>query len=45
MNQLVDGTLEVYQGGRLVTTLALSPYVIQYDVNNPAQDAGNVYGH
>ncbi len=35
LNQLVEGTLEVYQNGRLVTTVPLSSYVIQYDVNDP----------
>jgi hypothetical protein len=35
LNQLVDGSLEVFQNGQLIATLPLSPYVIQYDVNDP----------
>jgi hypothetical protein len=35
LNELVDGSLQVFQNGQLVTTLPLSPYVIQYDVNDP----------
>lgn len=35
LNQLVDGELHVYENGRLRTTIPLSPYVIQYDVNDP----------
>lgn len=34
-NQVVDGTLNVYQNGRLAKTYQLSPYVIQYDTNDP----------
>ncbi|HZQ07820.1 MAG TPA: hypothetical protein VFD70_14645 [Anaerolineae bacterium] len=36
LNQVVDGTLNVYQNGRLFKSFPLSSYVIQYDVNNPA---------
>jgi hypothetical protein len=35
LNELVDGSLQISQNGRVVSTLPLSPYVIQYDVNDP----------
>ncbi len=35
LNQVVDGTLNVYQGGRLLQRVVLSSYVIQYDVKDP----------
>jgi hypothetical protein len=35
LNELVDGSLQVFQNGQLRTTLPLSSYVIQYDVNDP----------
>ncbi len=35
MNELVEGTLEVYQRGQLFTTVALTDYLIQYDSDNP----------
>ncbi len=34
LNQLVPGTLEVSQGGRLVASLQLTPYVVQFDRTN-----------
>jgi len=40
MNELVVGQLEVVQQGRLINTMALSQYVIQYDVNDPMGTLG-----
>lgn len=42
LNELVDGVLEVSRGGRAVQTLALSDYVVQYDVRSP-QDSLRMY--
>ncbi len=51
LNQLIEGELEVFQDGRLVTTVPLKDYVVQYDNNNVSgslglftgQDAINMY--
>jgi hypothetical protein len=35
-NELVAGTLEIYKSGRLLQTVKLTAYIIQYDQNDPA---------
>jgi hypothetical protein len=35
MNELVKGTLEISQGGRVVSSVPLTDFVVQYDEENP----------
>jgi hypothetical protein len=36
-NELVEGTLDIYQAGRLFRSVRLVDYVIQYDLDNPSE--------
>ena len=34
-NQLVSGTLEILDGNKLISTIELDKYLVQYDSENP----------
>lgn len=52
-NQLVSGTLEILDGKKLISTIELNKYLVQYDSENPldtlklhvGQDAEAAYNH